>query len=530
MRSVFSLSIKWILALCVLSAGTGVRHGHAAISGKQDYSFVQYDVDGNKSRSFYPEFEMEYLHTGDVRFNERIEALAADLEGNVNYRVTSDRVIEKRDDFSPQRMYLDLKAQDRLIRGGDVYVRMSDLTLDTRAKGAKVELGAAGHSRAILAGGISASQWDDLWEKASDKSVKRSYLWGGRLETRFFGADLPVNLNYGYKKDDPAFFSSHSDPALVNVMSVDGEWRANEDLRFFYEVAHSYLDPDIRENTEAVKDDGAVRAGMNLKFGDYDIKADYRRTQPHFRNAGGYTSPDLESLKLDALWRLPEKVKLQHYLRADRDNLSKLLSRTTMQINPGFKLSCDLPLGIRTNAGADVRKRYSSDKYKNEKTIVYSSDFRKDLDGVDLYFRYVRTIVDDKVSPGREKAGDTYSARINGKAGLGSCKVNWSVGEDIHHDNFIAASHSDMRFSTSVGLKFRWPSVVDVDSSFRFGNFNAYTDTSDSNKTDYRVGITYHVRKNTDLKVSYERKSYNHAEATRNYADTVFKGGMDLRF
>jgi hypothetical protein len=494
----------------------------------QDLTGIYYHVEGNKSRSFYPSNDVDYLYESTIDFS-KVNFKGMEAFGNINWRSTNDRTVDTQD-FSIERMYFGLRGENKEILMGDFYQNFSDYSLANAIKGVKLTFGDEKSHRLIMVSGMDTSKWEDLWEVRQDDSATRRYVWGSRLENFLIDKKLSLNFNYGGARDDEAYIPSSTSPILVNVFSIDSKYNINSILSAKAEIAQSFTDEDVRLNTQHTKSDHALKFGLDLNLKDYSASGLYSRVGNHFNTTGGFTAQDLETGNFDAIWFLPKKIKFTHYFHSDRDNLSNTKSTTTNNLNPGGKFSVPLPGQVNLDFGADLRKRYSTDKSVNEKTYTYTSGLSHDFNILFGSLNYTKTIIESRVSPSMERNMDTYTLGLDGSFGVRGTKLSWNFSEDITHDHYKEVCEADFLMSSSLGLKLVFPSTLTFQARATLGDNDYYINDSDSNTTDYFFSISRDLRKDLMFDVSYLRKSYNYFGGDNNYAENILKGTLSYKF
>lgn len=519
-RSVSCLSLFFLLipSFCLF----------AEIHGTQTISGVYYHVDGDKSRSFYPGNETDYLYEGAINFTKETFA-GYSAFGDLEYRVTDDRTVDLQD-ASVERMYIGFKKQAQEILLGDFYSNFSEYTLGNSLKGLKVSIGDEKSSRLLLVSGIDTSKWEDLWEKRQEDSSTRRYVWGARLENSLLSNKLNLNFNYGGARDDKSYVSSSVSPILVNVFGMDARYALGQYLSLFGEIANSFTDEDTRKDEEKTKNDYALKGGFDLNLKDYNLTTLYSRVGNHFNTTGGFSAQDLETLNFDGIWFMPLKVKFTHYLHMDRDNLSKTKTTTTKQLNPGGKFAFKLPLDFNFDLGADMRKRFSVDKTTNGKTYTYTSSLARDFGLAYGTLRYTKAVVSDKVSAAQERDSDTVSLALDGSFTFKDVRFSWNAGEDIVHDYYKEAGKSDMLLATNLGMKAVFPSTLTFQLRTTLADNDFYIHSSDSNNADYYFSVSRELRKDLTFDVSYQHKSYRYFGGDNNYAENFVRSSLSYKF
>lgn len=500
----------------------------AEIHSTQTVSGVYYHVSGDTTRSFYPANQTNYLYEGAFDFS-KIPLGEWEAFGNIEYRSTDDRLID-RQDFSIERMYMGLKATGKEILVGDFYQNFSEYSLGNALKGLKLTIGDEKTSRLIMVGGVDTSRWEDLWETRQDDSSSRRYVWGARLENNLFNEKLGLNFNYGGARDDPAYMTTATNPIMVNVFSVDAKYKINQILNTYGEIAQSFVDPNINDGAVHTKGDRAYKLGLDLNLKDYSLSSVYSRIGNYFNTTGGFSAQDLETINFDGLWFLPFKIRFTHYLHMDRDNLSKTLSTTTKQLNPGGKLSFSLPWELNWDVGFDLRKRFSVDKTVNQKTYTYNTNLSRDFRILFASLGYTKGIIKDQVTPAMERNTDTYTLALDGNFNIKQAKLSWNLSENIIHDKYIEANKADFISSTSAGLKLVFPSTLTFEGKATFGNNDYYINASDSNNTDYYFAISRELRKDLSFVASYQHKGYLYSGGSTNYAENFIRTSLTYKF
>ncbi|MCD6402523.1 hypothetical protein J7L36_01570, partial [bacterium] len=448
----------------------------AEVSGTQDLSVTYYHVDGNRTNSFYPKDDTDFLYEGNIDFT--IPLSNNDFFGSLVYRVTDDRLDDPQD-ISLEKFFIGLSSDWFEVLGGDFYSSFSEYSLGNALKGLKLKLGGEEgfHFESVV--GIDIPKWENLWEQRCDDSAKR-YIWGFQLGNNFFDQRLTVNFNYGGALDDEAFLISGSPQLLIHVISIDGNYRINDILESSFEIARSFTDEDKRSDEIKTKSENAYKVSLDLNTQNYSLSTTYSRIGSHFNTTGGFSTQDLEALSFDGVWFLPRNVKVNHYLHIDRNNLSKH-STTTKQINPGVKFSVILPSDLNCEVGFDLRKRFSVDKSTNEKTYTYSLSLTKDFKFFSTNFGYVKTIVRDKVNSSQERIVDTFSLGFDGNFDMEEVKVGWNLSEDLTHDEYKDICEADFTLTHSFGLRLDFTSMLSLEAKVILSDNDYYLNTSDNN-------------------------------------------------
>jgi len=517
-----------------LFSGFIISQASAEIHATQEATGTYYHVDGQTSRSFYPSNRATFLYEGSVDFKDQYKDSEFSLFGNINYRSTNDKLVDRKDN-SIERMYFGLKGAAQEYLAGDFYSNFSEYSLGNALKGGRIVLGDDKSFRFTILGGIDTSKWEDLWEKGQEDSNAKRYVGGMRLESKFFENKLNLNFNYGYAHDDDSSIPVTGTPTNVNVFSFDSKYKLNEYLGFYGEIAQSFTDENTRLSTVTTKGDKAGKFGFDLNLKDYTLNTQYSRVGAHFNTTGGFSSKDLETWNLDGMWFLPAKVKFKHYLRMDSDNLEKLKSTTTRQLNPGGKFAFTLPWDISANMGADFRKRFSTDKGTNEKTLTYTTSFGKDFGIVYSTLGYNRVVVSNKISPAQERTSDVYSLGLDGSFKIKEVKLSWSTSEDIERVAYKEAHKADFTASTSLGLKANFPSTLALQAKTSYTDSDYYLHSTDSKNRKYYFSVSRNIMRSLlkdDLAfdVTYERNCYRYYGGDNNYAETILKGKLNYKF
>jgi len=517
-----------IKLLLVLAATCFPSLSSAEIHSTQSISGVYYHVDGDKSRSFYPGNEADYLYEGTFDFS-KISLKEWEAFGNIEYRATDDKLVD-RQEFSIERMYMGLRAPGKEILVGDFYQNFSEYSLGNALKGLKVSIGDEKTSRLIMVGGLDMSRWEELWETRQDDSSTRRYVWGARLENSLFNEKLALNFNYGGARDDPAYMATTTNPIMVNVFSIDAKYKINQILNTYGEIAQSYTDTNLNDGAAPTKSDRAYKLGLDLNLKDYSLSSVYSRIGNYFNTTGGFSAQDLETINFDGLWFLPFKTKLTHYLHMDRDNLSKTKTTTTKQLNPGGKLSFSLPFSLNWDVGFDLRKRFSVDKTINQKTYTYSTNLSRDFRILFASLGYTKGIIVDRVSADQERNTDTYTLALDGSFGIKQTKLSWNISENIIHDEYKQVAKADFISSTNVGLKLVFPSTLTFEGKVILGNNDYYVNASDSDTTDYYFAVSRDLAKDLAFIVSYQHKGYSYTGGDTNYAENFIRTSLTYKF
>ena len=240
----------------------------AEINGIQDISIIYYHVDGNVNNSFYPKNDTDYLYEGNVNFTDLL--VSNELFGTITYRATNDRLIDTQD-LSLEQLYMGLRGESFEFLTGDFYSSFSEYSVANALKGLKLYLGTADGPHISWVAGVDAFKWEEFWEERQEDSATRKYVWGFQAGTKLFDRRLALNFNYGGAVDDKAYLPVGIPQSFVNVVSVDGSYRINDNLNAIFEVAQSFTDPDEDLDTVAVKTDSAYKAALNLNMPNYSL-------------------------------------------------------------------------------------------------------------------------------------------------------------------------------------------------------------------------------------------------------------------
>lgn len=428
-------------------------------------------------------------------------------------------------------MYSGIKREDAELLFGDSYTNFSEFTLSNAIKGGKLTLGKEGTSRLILLSGIDTSRWEDLWEERQEDSATRRFVWGSRLENKLLDNKLDLNFSYAGARDDIAYTAATAAPIMVNVFGIDAKYKINKYFTANGEFAQSFTDENIRLDETKTKSDQAFKAGFDFNSTSYSLTQYYSRVGKHFNSTGGFTAQDLETLSFDGLLFMPWKIKFGHYLKIDRDNLSKTLSTTTKQINPGGKLNFELPFKTAGDIGFDYRKRFSVDKTVNEKTYTYSTGLGRDFEILYARLGYIRTNVVNKVTPAQERYADNFSLSLDGNFSLKDIKFSWNVAENIINTKYLEARKADFNTGTDLGLKMVFPSSLAFQGKISLLDNDYYINSTDSENRNYYFAVSRNLMKdNLSFEVSYERKAYRYFSGDNNYADNLLRAKFDYKF
>ena len=494
----------------------------------QAVSGAYYHVDGDKSRSFYPGNEVDYLYEGSLDFSN-IPLKDFSLFGNLEYRSTDDKTVDMQS-ASIERMYMGAKGQAKEILMGDFYQSFSDYSLGNALKGIKLSFGDEKSSRFILLGGVDTAKWEDLWERRQEDSATRRYVWGARQENDLFNNKLALNFNYAGARDDKSYIISSNSPIMVNVFSIDGKYNINQYLSASSEIAQSFTDEDTRDGAAHTKNDSAHKLGLDFNLKDYSLSSVYSRVGTHFNTTGGFSAQDLEALNFDGTWFLPLKVRLTHYLHMDRDNLSHTKTTTTKQLNPGGKFALSLPWQLNWDFGADLRKRFSRDKAENQKTYTYSTNLARDFRILFASLGYSKGIISDRVAPAQERNTDNYILSLDGNLNIKDLVLSWNFSESITHDEYKEVCEADFLQSSALGLRLIFPSTLTFEGRVNFGSNDYYINSSDSNNTDYYFSLSRDLRKDLAFRLSYQHKGYGYFEGDNNYAENFIRTTLSYKF
>ncbi|MCX7926530.1 MAG: hypothetical protein N2606_00085 [Candidatus Omnitrophica bacterium] len=505
-----------------------VSPSFAEIHSSHELTAVYYHVEGNKARSFYPANDADYLYEGSVDFKTPYKDYEA--FGKIEYRSTNDRLVDVQD-ASLERFTSGLRAEIFEFVVGDFYSNFSEYSLGNALKGAKFSLGSEKTSRLTLVAGADFSKWEDLWERRCEDSQTRKYVWGARLENNLINNTLSLNFNYAGSRDDKAYTLSSAAPSKVNVLSTDFKYIVNQNVNISSELAESFVDEDIRSSSVDTKSDYAIKSAVDYNNQDYSCTTTFSRIGNHFATTGGFAAQDLQTINFDGLWFLPwKRIKFTHYLHTDRDNISNTKTTTTKQLNPGGKFSFNLPQDITIDVGSDLRKRYCTDKSTNSKTVTHALNLGKDFQIFYSSLGYTKSRVSDKINDASSRSTDTVSLGFDGNFPFRGVKCVWNIQEDINHDHYKQANKSDLSTTTTLGLKFDFPSSLQINLRGSFTDNDYYINETDSNIRNYYVSLSRKIKDSLSFDVSYEHKGYNYVGGDQNYAEKILKGKLSYSF
>jgi len=190
-----------------------------------------------------------------------------------------------------------------------------------------------------------------------------------------------------------------------------------------------------------------------------------------------------------------------------------------------------LPFEIAADVGADFRKRYSTDKGTNERTLAYTTNFGKDFRILYSSFGYTKTFVTNKVTASQERNTDTYSLAVDGTFDVRGASLSWNIAENIDRIKYLEAQKSDFINATTLGLKLRFPSSLQFEASATLTDNDYYIHSTDSNLTRYYFSASRNLMKdNLAFHVSYEDKGYRYFGGDNNFAETLIRAGLEYKF
>jgi hypothetical protein len=497
---------------------------------QQNADAHSYYVHGNESRSFYPKNQTRYLYEGELNFNQPIKT-GSEWYGDVFYRATDDPLIDQQD-FSIERIYAGYKSGANSALLGDFYSFFSDYSLNNALKGGKVEVAKQGSFKFISLGGIDTPKWEDLWNKRYEDSNTIKYVWGTRLETYFFDEALNLNFNYGGRWDDWATFPLTFPPMSIEVGSIDWKIKPCEYLTFRGEAAQSYSDADARVRDVLPKFDSAYKIVLDFASDLYESKCEYSIIGEHFNTTGGFNARDLESMLYDGTLFLPWGIDVVHYIHMDKDNLKKLKTTTTKQINPGSRVSFTLPGEVRTGLGWDMRKRYSTDTLMGELTNAYEASIVKDFKYYYLSARYAKTTIENYKDAFQDRSQDRVGIDVSGDFDWWKTRIYWSFGEDAYVEQYpkIGGTKNDLIFTSRMGLKAVFPSSFTVDSRIEFNDNDYYLTDIDSTINRYHVAISKDFSKGWNITLTYDQNDYYYEVEGNNHFEILMNGKLSYKF
>ncbi|UCG35447.1 MAG: hypothetical protein JSW17_01205 [Candidatus Omnitrophota bacterium] len=488
---------------------------------------IYYHVEGNTNNSFYPRNDVDYLYEGNINFTDLIQD--NELFGTILYRATNDRLVDNQD-LSLEQAFVGLRGESFEFLTGDFYSNFSEYSLANALKGLKVYLGADDGLHLSCVGGVDSSKWEEFWEERQEDSALRRYVWGLEAGSNLFDKKLALNFNYGGAVDDKAYLVAGTPKTFVNVVSIDGSYLINDNLNFSFEIAQSFTDPDDDLDSVEVKTENAYKTVLNYNMKDYSFTTQYSRIGQHFSATSGFTASDLETIMIDALWFLPKSVQFTHYFHYDRDNLSDHKSATTKQLNPGAGFSFTLPSEINCELGFDMRKRYSSDKFTNDKTYTYSVNFGKGLELFFVNLGYIKTIVVDEANSSQERDIDTVSLGLDGNFNVKDVLLSWDVSEGLHHEHYNEVNEADLILTHSVGLHLDFPSTLSIDARVMLSDNDYFLNPTDNNISNIVVSISRNLKDDLTFSANYEHRGYNYSDSDNNYSETIITGRLSYQF
>ncbi len=523
-----------ILSAILLSAITILSPAAAdEVHVRQDASVTSYSVRGAVDRSFYPKNKYRYLYEGEIDFKKQTKD-STEFYGDFFYRTTDDPLIDKQIGFSVEKLYVGMRNENYDAVLGDFYASFSDYSLQNALKGGKLEITKKGKFKLISVGGIDTPKWEDLWENRNEDSTTMRYVWGQRMENYYFDDQLQVNFNYGGAWDDWATFSQAASPMSVQVGSVDWKAQIYKPVTLRGEAATSYSDTNARSSDVEAKADWALKLAVDYKDERYESTTEYSRVGQNFNTTGGFSARDLESFLYDGTAYLPQNITLIHYIHMDQNNLKKMISATTKQINPGVKLRFNLPYEWKAEGGYDMRKYYTTDTLSGELTNVYSMGLSRDFKFCYLTTQYSRTIVENYKQAEQDRAKDAVTLGLDGDLELAKVRFYWNVGTDMYLEQYskIGECKQDWISSYSGGLKAVFPSTLMLEGKISFNDNDYYILDTDSNVNKYHFSVSRSLLKDRDLSWSfnYDQNEYYYTGGDGNYMEMVMTGKLMYKF
>ena len=501
-----------------------------------DFSMTSYNVHGAPERSFYPKHKTRYLYEGELDF-------VKDLYGgnqfytNFYYRSTDDTLIDQQDGFSVEKFYMGVRNENYDVVAGDYYAFFSEYSLSNAVKGGKLEikninLGNVGSLKFITLGGLDTPRWEDLWENRCDDSQSIRYVWGERIESRLFENQLMIAFNYAGAWDDWSTIPVTGAPLFVQVGSIDWKADIGKYLSLRGETALSYSDTDKRVHDVEPKFDDAFKAGVDFKSDYYELSGEYSRVGAHFSTTGGFAPQDLESLLFDGIAYMPWNISIVHYLHMDQDNLTKVKSTTTKQINPGVKANFRLPWQVKAVLGWDMRKRYSTDDLTGDLTNVISAGLSKDFGYCYLSGQYYHTVIENYKNAAQDRYHDAVEIVLDGDFKIKEIRFYWNCGSDIQVEQYnkIGNCKLDVLLSLTGGLKAVFPSTLTFDSKITWNDSDYYINETDSNVNKYHLSVSRDIIKDLVLSFNYDQADHYYADGEGDYFEIVMTGKLLYKF
>lgn len=500
---------------------------YAEVNGSQDSSVMYYRVEGNVENSFYPQNDTDYLYEGNINFTDNPGD--NEISGNVLYRLTDDRLMDTRD-VSLENFALAFKTATSELNLGDYYAFLSEYTLNNAIKGIHYRLGQDDSSYLKILGGIDTARWEDLWETRQDDSIARKYIAGMQFGTFLLDKKINLNLNYGSVINDKAYLDSYSNEILTNVVSLSGTYKINESLNSEFELGQSYVDENKNNDAIKTKSDSAYKVILDYNAMHYSATTLYSRVGSHYQTTSGFISSDIETINYDAVLFLPKNIQLTHYVHTDHDNLSKHLSTTTKQLNPGFAFNFVFFTDWDFNLGYDIRKRDTVDKAVNERTNTYFISVAKAFKYAYTNLEYTRLKVFDKIYDEQERKIDMFALNLDGDFDFKTIQFNWSLGESISREEYRYVDEADIALAHSMGFRMQLPSSLYFDAKASVYDNDFYINSSDNSLTDYCFETGYSIKESLQLKFVYEHRGYSYADPDNNFSETRLTGSLSYQF
>lgn len=238
------------------------------------------------------------------------------------------------------------------------------------------------------------------------------------------------------------------------IVLVDGELRFSESIRFLGEYRYSRYRPAAHPGEN---DGGALRFGPILKSGRLTLEANYRRIDSDFRfvNPSVQLERDREGFFLLTDYRLSRNISLIGHADRSRNNVARDPLEETLHSTRGLVgLSFHSPSGPSLSLRFSIAERETPpDALRPVDSVVTSAfiNMHQSFGRLNLYLRYFRQDVDNRIPPAEKSSRDTFHAGIRHAFKRNS--MIWLEGEWNADKDFSGeASGRDLRGRIGLNL------------------------------------------------------------------------------
>jgi len=514
------LAVKFAFASFLLSLSSFFPGAvWAEVTVKQDLSATMYSVSGNKEKSFYRGNRTSYLYEGLMDFREKTGE-DAEVYGNVLYRLTDDRLVDKQA-FTLKQLTLGYRDRSKEIVAGDNTANFSDYSLNNSLRGLTARLKTGETTVITLVSGIAAPVWDIFWKDLKGGGTAKRNVWGARAERTFLSEDaLSIGLNYGTGQDDSDYFTSSDTYKRIQVFSSDLGYRPTEAVSIKGEIARSftkaYSHGGLAYDTGS---EGAHKLALEVTGKKGAASAQYDRVDPRFETTGGFSAQDLETFQANGNIFLAANFSLAPYLSATRDNLKNTKAATTRRTNPGLNFSWKLAEDTNLSGGVDVRGEKADDDSADNNTNTLTLGLAKNYSAAAASLNFEHGAVRDNVSSDQDRDRNALSLGIGSGFSLWNSKITWDLQERAAVEKHVSAGKSDLLLAHSAGIGAMLPNDLEVRTRLSLSDNNFYQDANDSAVTEYSASASKKFGERAVLFLDYTGKDNRFSGSGNDYSE-----------